>query len=338
MLPQPYETTASNTPFGRVRMSSATIFVGGSDEAAPPVTLQTATMSISISTYGEHNISQQLSEEETLIATRDAVSARLAVIRRKHPPPAVLALTAPQTQDMLALVVPHGQNHVQLLLSLLQSVLSASMTTPTVVQMAAGLEPSSVSLLQLTETSAAELGKTFSVCMLLAQSPEAAAEQFISNSLALKELAAEYELFKPAVEMTAKLAMKTSNLGATFRLFFAAGLSMFDFVTDIIMILDYYKTDQVREARMLLGMLGANLVMNMLQSYFQNRRIGWKAVAVDWLLVLSYLKPGVDAWKVASGAAHEEGAAFDPTFELTFCKGIELVTESIPGKGGVSWV
>jgi len=34
-------------------------------------------------------------------------------------------------------------------------------------------------------------------------------------------------------------------MGATFRLFFAAGLSMFDFVTDVIMILDYYQAGQI---------------------------------------------------------------------------------------------
>ena len=78
-------------------------------------------------------------------------------------------------------------------------------------------------------------------------------------------------------------------------------------------------------------MLGANVILNLVISYMQNRRRGWKAVAFDWLLVLSYLKPGVDAWKVASGADHEENAMFDPKFELTYCKGVELFTESIPG-------
>ena len=54
-------------------------------------------------------------------------------------------------------------------------------------------------------------------------------------------------------------------------------------------------------------------------------------MAFEWLLVLSYLKPGVDAWKVASGAVHEENTAFDPKLEMTYSKGVELATESIPG-------
>jgi len=165
----------------------------------------------------------------------------------------------------------------------------------------------------------------------LAELPEAAAEQFIMNSVALQELASKYEAFVPALQIAATLATKTSNLGATLRLFFAASLSMFDFVTDVIMIRDYFQAGQTRSAQMLLGMLGANLFCNLVTSYFQSRRRGWKAVTKDWLFGLSHLKPGVDAWKVASGADHEENAMFDPKFELTFCKGIELATESIPG-------
>ena len=42
------------------------------------------------------------------------------------------------------------------------------------------------------------------------------------------------------------------------------------------------------------------------------------------------MKPGMDAWKVASGADHEENAAFDPKMELMYCKAAELVSESIP--------
>jgi len=132
--------------------------------------------------------------------------------------------------------------------------------------------------------------------------------------------------------LAAEQAIHKSNLGATFRLFFGAGLSIFDFVTDVLMIRDYFQqSDQIQRAWALLGMLLANLAFNLSISYLQNRKKGWKAVGMDWLLVLSYLKPGVDAWKVASGAAHEENSLVDPQFELMWCKGAELVAESIPG-------
>ena len=78
-------------------------------------------------------------------------------------------------------------------------------------------------------------------------------------------------------------------------------------------------------------MLLANLAFNLSISYFQNRKKGWKAVGKDWLPVLSYLKPGVDAWKVASGAAQDENSMVDAQMEMMSCKCTELATESIPG-------
>jgi len=78
-------------------------------------------------------------------------------------------------------------------------------------------------------------------------------------------------------------------------------------------------------------MLLTNLAINLLICYIQNKKKGWKAVGKDWLLVLSYLKPDVDAWKVASGAAQDENSLFDPQNEIMFCKAAEIVTESIPG-------
>ena len=129
---------------------------------------------------------------------------------------------------------------------------------------------------------------------------------------------------------SAKITNKSSPF-AMFRLFFGAALSMFDFSTDVLMIQDYFQSDQVQRAWAILGMLRANLAMHLLISYLQNRKTGWKAVGMDWLLVLSYLKPGVDAWKVASGAAHEENSMLDAQQEMMMCKCTELVTESIPG-------
>lgn len=41
-------------------------------------------------------------------------------------------------------------------------------------------------------------------------------------------------------------------------------------------------------------------------------------------------KPALDAYRVGSGAEQEDHQLFTPLIEMTFCKGIELVCESIP--------
>jgi hypothetical protein len=47
--------------------------------------------------------------------------------------------------------------------------------------------------------------------------------------------------------------------------------------------------------------------------------------------VLSLLKPGIDAARVAGGAERVEGAPLDPFTEMVICKLIEMTFESIPG-------
>ena len=44
--------------------------------------------------------------------------------------------------------------------------------------------------------------------------------------------------------LLSELAMHKSNLGATCRLFFGAALIMFDFVTDVLMIRDYFQQSE----------------------------------------------------------------------------------------------
>jgi hypothetical protein len=51
----------------------------------------------------------------------------------------------------------------------------------------------------------------------------------------------------------------------------------------------------------------------------------------DALFVLTGLKPGLDAFRVASGAEKVDTAVVDPMFELAVMKALELVCEAIPG-------
>ena len=284
----------------------------------PPTLLEQLTVLLTSDSMGPSRLEQ-------LTSVHAFISAKLATTAETH--------TA-ETPTSTALVVvtpaqPQQAIDVDLILSFVMSLIKASGNTPSAKILAAGLEKCTK---PLNERNLVVLASQFSLCVLIAQSPAAAADQLIGNSAALQECERRYKNFRPWLVLAAEQATNKSNLGASFRLFFGAALSMFDFFTDVVMIRDYFQqSDQGQRAWALLGMLLANLAFNLTISYVQNRKKGWKAVGKDWLLVLSYLKPGVDAWKVASGAAHEENSLVDPQVELTGCKCAELVTESIPG-------
>jgi hypothetical protein len=63
----------------------------------------------------------------------------------------------------------------------------------------------------------------------------------------------------------------------------------------------------------------------------QNSHCGWPTVFRELFIVLSLLKPGIDAIRVAGGSERVEGAPMDPFMEMAICKSVELSLESIPG-------
>ncbi|GMI44330.1 hypothetical protein TrCOL_g754 [Triparma columacea] len=119
---------------------------------------------------------------------------------------------------------------------------------------------------------------------------------------------------------------------AKAKLFFAAALSIGDLVTDIMMIVQYFQTRSLwGYAWASLGSLLINLTLQALATFAQNKAKPWQRQAKEQFFVWSLVKPGVDAWRVASGIAQEEGQAVNAQTELTANKSIELVAEAIPG-------
>jgi hypothetical protein len=119
---------------------------------------------------------------------------------------------------------------------------------------------------------------------------------------------------------------------AKAKLFFAALLSIGDLVTDIIMIVQYFQTrSSWGYAWASLESILTNLILQALFSFAQNRARPWQRQLQEQFFVWSLVKPGVDAWRVASGVAQEEGQLMNAQYELTTNKSFELVAEAIPG-------
>ena len=80
-----------------------------------------------------------------------------------------------------------------------------------------------------------------------------------------------------------------------------------------------------------LASLAVSIGIQMLAVWGQNRKLGMKRVFMEWIPILLGYKPAVDAYRVATGAKQEVGAAADPMFEMTGMKVIEMFAEAIPG-------
>jgi hypothetical protein len=107
-----------------------------------------------------------------------------------------------------------------------------------------------------------------------------------------------------------------------------------DMISDTVIIVDYYATGRNGYANLMLGMVLTNLLFQLAIIYVQTRKIGsprWRTFFLDSLAAVAFVKPGLDAWRVASGQEKLPGAAFDPLGEMMYSKSSEMVFEGIPG-------
>ena len=92
-----------------------------------------------------------------------------------------------------------------------------------------------------------------------------------------------------------------------------------------------YLNGQSVGACALLSLIVTNLAFQLVVVVLQNSHRDKREVAWEILLVLSLLKAGVDAVRVARSEEHVAGAPLDPFAEMVVGKLIELIFESIPG-------
>jgi hypothetical protein len=122
--------------------------------------------------------------------------------------------------------------------------------------------------------------------------------------------------------------------GVKLRAYLGAGVSAADALSDAYMTKQFYDMGDTGNAKGLLAMVGANLLYQLLIVYLQARGLKknkWRSMIFEMLTVVSFTKPGFDAYRVASGAEQVPGAACSPLMEMVFTKASELVFEAIPG-------
>jgi hypothetical protein len=111
----------------------------------------------------------------------------------------------------------------------------------------------------------------------------------------------------------------TRRYGLKLRAFGGAGLSFGDMISDAYMINTFYTTGKGGTANGLLAMVGTNLSFQMVIVYMQTQGLKknkLRTMLFEMLTVVTFVKPGVDAYRVASGAEQVPGSGFTPLHEM----------------------
>jgi hypothetical protein len=105
-------------------------------------------------------------------------------------------------------------------------------------------------------------------------------------------------------------------------------------LSDFIMVKHYFDTGLSGTARGLLVMVGGNLLFQAIVVYLQSQGLKkdkWRKMLLEILAVVTFLKPGLEAHRVASGAEQVPGAPLSPLAEMIYTKAGELFFEAVPG-------
>jgi hypothetical protein len=183
----------------------------------------------------------------------------------------------------------------------------------------------------LEEARGLKIGSALKVITMVTATAKHAVDEWAYQYTEVEEVIREYKWFRPLIETIAMNLFKNSKIGLKARVTFGAVTSMVDLVTDVYVTNMFWKDKKYGYFKASLASLVASIGLQMLFVWGQNKKLGMKRVVREWFPILIGFKPAVDAYRVATGAKEEVGAAFGPMVEMTIMKVVEMFAEAIPG-------
>jgi len=175
------------------------------------------------------------------------------------------------------------------------------------------------------------IGSSLASALATGLTTRAGVDEWIVTFPALGELDEEHAWFRPMTEVVAEVLLKGASWGVKLRLYTGAGLSIMDLISDCTMVNLYFKKGEAETALSLLAMVCVCLLGQLIFVFAQNRKAPGRVLAKEVLILLSGLKPGVDAARAASGIEMEAYNVMDSGLELTVMRMFEVFSEAIPG-------
>ena len=185
------------------------------------------------------------------------------------------------------------------------------------------------SLESFTNSDALKVGRSLAFVLGSSLTHDAAVDEFMMTFPAMKALDLEFRMFRPFLLSIAKCLLEKSDWGMRMRVWIGALLSVLDMITDTNMIMQFLKQGQASAAYATIAMIALNLSVQLFVVYAQNKRKRRAVILFEMLIVLSFLKPGVDAYRVIKGGEKDPLLTMDPLTEMTMSKLLEVGLESV---------
>ena len=181
----------------------------------------------------------------------------------------------------------------------------------------------------MTPLEAKNIGAGLSAAFKKKSDPAAAVDEWIQRFPALQDLTEEYPWTRRMLIVLGDRA-KRGDLAMIIRIAFSAGMSLADIFTDIYMANLYWQQKRTSFFLCQIGFLMTTFCIQMVGIIMQNHS-NPKQLVIEMLLLVTCLKPSVDAYNVCTGKEKRADMVMSHHNHLVSMKFAELLGESIPG-------
>ena len=117
--------------------------------------------------------------------------------------------------------------------------------------------------------------------------------------------------------------LRDNKFGMMFRVAVGACLSTVDILSDIFVIVTYYREGLGVQASALLGMITASVFLQLLFALnAQYKQFGWRVKLKEALVTLFFMRPAVDAFRVSTN--HKDVLDTTDSFTAMLCNKVSL--------------
>jgi hypothetical protein len=193
---------------------------------------------------------------------------------------------------------------------------------------------SKIVLKEMTRDDARKVARGFCLLVMSNITAESAIDEWFHVNPALLELEAESPWFREFAVGVALDIYSRSSFGTKFRSILGASMSIMDILSDVWIIVQYFRDGRTGYACVLLGFVTAAIVAQLAISIIQTQNMKkerWKTFAIEACYILTFVKPGVDAFRVSNQVERREGQVVDSLDEMALMKASEVSFEAIPG-------
>jgi hypothetical protein len=186
------------------------------------------------------------------------------------------------------------------------------------------------SLASMMRPDAEKIAASLSIAIITNVDGSAAVDEWISNYPALKELDNTQKWFRPMTLAMSFRLLHDSDYGLKVRVTVSAVLSIFDMGSDIFVIWTFFKEGQTWFAWASIAMILLSLFIQIVVVLACNQDMPASTKIQESLIVVFLVKPGVDAFRIATGAEPDERCTMTPLQESSYSRSAEMTCESIP--------